>query len=217
MALVQVNKALSTRAKLLKAATTLFATKGFQGTSTRDIAKRARVNETTLFRLFKNKQDLYVTVLESQMGRTSESVLPMLKLSRDDESTFMSLADHLQGLFDPVFTRLLFFAALEKPELLRKKFRSDISRLYEILGAHIKQRIEDGRLRELDPGLMGRAFVAMIAYHEIFSELLGGRDFPGSSDPDCTRTYTDLWLRGALVSRIHEDADAVSSCHVPHA
>jgi hypothetical protein len=61
-------KALSSREKVIRAATVLFAAKGFEGTSTRDVARKARVNEITIFRQFKNKQDLYLQVLDSKMG-----------------------------------------------------------------------------------------------------------------------------------------------------
>lgn len=197
MSISQSTKNLSSREKLLRAASSLFADKGFHSTSTRDVAKRARVNETTIFRLFKSKRDLYVSVLEREMGASDVDWLqPMLQSSRDDHEFFVSLASRLQSLLSPEFVRLVFFAALEQPELLRKHLRTRTSRFYEVLGRHIQQRIESGILKNLDPNLMGRAFVAMIAYDVAFMELIGGRE---ARDPsDVARIYTDLWLRGAL-------------------
>jgi AcrR family transcriptional regulator len=197
MPTTQVLKALNSREKVLKAATALFSARGFGGTSTRDVARRARVNETTLFRLFKSKQDLYLNVLDRKMGvNAPEWLLPVLQSSLDPASVCTSLAERLQGFFDPMFTRLLFFAALEKPEMLRKRVRPRLLGFYEMLGGQIQARIDAGVLRKLDPDLMGRAFVAMIAYHKIFCELLGGCDFPECNRTEFVQVYTDIWLHG---------------------
>lgn len=46
----------STRDRILKAALRLFARKGYDGTTTRDLATAAKVAEGTLFRHFANKR-----------------------------------------------------------------------------------------------------------------------------------------------------------------
>ena len=47
-----------TEVRLVEAAVQLFSRQGFKGTSTRDIAQLAGVNEATLFRYFARKTDL---------------------------------------------------------------------------------------------------------------------------------------------------------------
>jgi|ERR687887_1366172 AcrR family transcriptional regulator len=195
------TKALSSREKVLKAATALFAANGFHETSTRDVARKARVNEITIYRLFKNKQELYLQVLNGKLGvLLPEWLRPILESSDDSDKVFLSLAQHLEKLFDPVFLRLLFYAALEKPDLLRKCYRPRLLSFYEILGGHIQEQIDRGILRNLEPALMGRALVGTIAYHQIVCQLLGGRDFPGCGIEGSANTYADIWLRGALAS-----------------
>jgi AcrR family transcriptional regulator len=191
------TKALSSREKVIRAATVLFAARGFQGTSTRDVAKRARVNPVTIFRRFKTKQELYLQVLDSRMGvSVREWLLPVLQSSTEPEEVFLSLAERLEELFDPIFLRLLSYAALEKPELLRKRYRPRLVSFYEILGTHIRERIDAEILRDVEPLLMGRALVGMIAHHRIVCELLGGDDFPGCDIAGSAKTYTDIWLFG---------------------
>lgn len=195
----QSTRALSSREKVIRAATVLFAAKGFEGTSTRDVARKARVNPSTLFRQFKNKQELYLQVLDSKMGASvPEWLLPVLQSSNDPEKAFLSLAEHLEELFDPIFLRLLFYAALEKPESLRKRYRPRLVLFHEILGEHIRERVDSETLRDIAPILMGRALVGMIAYHRIVCELLGGPDFLGCNAEGAAEVYTDIWLRGAL-------------------
>ncbi len=58
------QKTTITREKILKAAVHLFAVKGFWGTSTAMLAKEAGVAEGTLFRHFKNKEEIFVVLLQ---------------------------------------------------------------------------------------------------------------------------------------------------------
>lgn len=61
-----------TRDRLLKTAVEVFATEGIAGATTREIARRADVNELTLFRHFQNKEQLlkavvhYITALQAE-------------------------------------------------------------------------------------------------------------------------------------------------------
>jgi AcrR family transcriptional regulator len=57
-------KAASARERLLDAAAVVFARDGLAGSTTRQIANAAGVNEVTLFRLFQTKQNLLTAVLE---------------------------------------------------------------------------------------------------------------------------------------------------------
>jgi len=88
--------ALSTRERVLRAATLLFAAKGFEGTSTRDVARRAKVNESTIFRLFKNKQGLYLCILDGKMGLSAPEWLnTALRSSEDPEKALRKPAARL--------------------------------------------------------------------------------------------------------------------------
>lgn len=62
-----------TRERLLDAAAETFSRDGIQGATTREIARRAGVNEVTLFRHFKSKEQLLRAVLER--GLAAEAAL----------------------------------------------------------------------------------------------------------------------------------------------
>src|SRR5689334_4907901 len=57
----------NTEQRILEAAVQLFARQGFSGTSTREIARLADVNETSVFRHFPHKQDLFWAALQSRL------------------------------------------------------------------------------------------------------------------------------------------------------
>jgi AcrR family transcriptional regulator len=58
-----------TEARILDAAVLLFSQQGYNGTSTREIARLADVNEASLFRHFARKQDLFWAALRSRLER----------------------------------------------------------------------------------------------------------------------------------------------------
>ena len=68
-----VSSAEVTRERLLNAAARAFARDGLRGATTREIAREAGVNEVTLFRHFKSKEQLLRAVL--QRGLASEIAL----------------------------------------------------------------------------------------------------------------------------------------------
>ena len=57
---------MSTRERLLKQATKLFAAKGYDGAATEAIVRAARVNKRMLYHWFESKEGLYRAVLEAQ-------------------------------------------------------------------------------------------------------------------------------------------------------
>ena len=63
----------NTRQSILKAATTLFAEKGFDGASVRAIVTRARVNQAAINYHFAGKEGLYRAVLESAVDALTRS------------------------------------------------------------------------------------------------------------------------------------------------
>ena len=54
-------------ARILASAAGMFATFGYNGVSTRDIATSAGVNEVTIYRHYPRKRDLYVAVLDAEL------------------------------------------------------------------------------------------------------------------------------------------------------
>lgn len=58
-----------TQKKIMDATMTLIRDKGYTATTTKDIAKLAKVNECTIFRKFKSKKDIVITGLNEDRWR----------------------------------------------------------------------------------------------------------------------------------------------------
>ena len=63
-----------TKARLIEAATQVFASAGLQGATTREIARVAGVNEVTLFRHFTSKEQLLEAVIENTLVLQTEAL-----------------------------------------------------------------------------------------------------------------------------------------------
>src|SRR3989442_1413389 len=64
------------QASIIAAAASLFAQKGFNGTTTREIAKTAGISEALLFRYFPTKRVLYAAIIaaRSQLSQLMASI-----------------------------------------------------------------------------------------------------------------------------------------------
>src|ERR1051325_572586 len=105
--------ALDRRRQILRIASALFARKGYRGTTTREIAERAHINEALLFRHFPNKAKLYWTIIEEQCGASGRrhKVKEILDEGADDAKVFAAIARELltRTARDTELTRLLWF------------------------------------------------------------------------------------------------------------
>jgi AcrR family transcriptional regulator len=192
------------REQILDIATRLFARQGFQGTTTRQISERAKVNEAIIFRHFSSKDELYWAVIERKIisAAPSERLRERLDPSSEDGDVFSRVAAEIldRRAKDQTLSRLLLFSVLENHRLSQRFFRTYAARYYELLAEFIRQRIDAGRFREVDPLLAARGFLGMVIYHSWVQELFGGKRYQKFDVQQVSRTLSDIWLRGMLAT-----------------
>ena len=190
------------REQILNVAMTLFARHGFEGTTTRQIAEVARVNEAIIFRHFPTKEDLYWAIIRRKCnheGRT-RMIQERIAAGGSDLDILSSIAEQMlsRTRADENITRLLLFTALERHELSNEFFQNFVAQQYELLAGYIRRRVSEGAYRDVDPALAARGFLGMVIYHYLIQELFGGRK-QAEYDPEIAgRTMAELWLRGVV-------------------
>lgn len=199
MATAQVRvSAIDRRRQILERATELFARQGYQGTTTRQIAERAGVNEAIIFRHFPSKEDLYWAVLEHQCSAREGlgELDARLRSGASDEEILTWIARQIVAR-DLTLSRLLMFSALEHHKLSARFFKTHVAQYHERLAEYIRRGMEKGRFRrDLDPLLAARAFLGMVTNHFTVQELYGGRRFQDFDVAQVCRTFTAIWLEG---------------------
>lgn len=186
------------QASLITAAASLFAAKGFNGTTTKEIAKAAGVSEALVFKHFPTKRALYAAILAEKV--TVNELLEAVEESakkRDDRRVFTLIASfRIRPGADSTLLRLLLFSALEGHELSEIFFDKHHRVFYDHLATYIETRIAEGAFREVDPLLAARAFIGMVVHHRLLHEIFG---VPMHRTHDETvTTYVELFLTGLV-------------------
>lgn len=184
------------QAGIIATAASLFAARGFTGTTTREIAKAAGCSEALVFKHFPTKRALYAAIL-AEKAPFSELLAAVDEAAkkRDDARVFTLIAGYrIRRGADPTLLRLLLFSALEGHELSKMFFRNQHRVFYDYLASYIEQRIGEGAFRRVDPLLAARSFMGMLAHHRLLHEIFR---VPSHRSPeDCVDSYVTLFLGG---------------------
>lgn len=186
------------QASIIAAAASLFAEKGFQGTTTREIAKTAQISEALLFKYFPTKRALYAAILaeKAPISQLLEVVEEAAK-KRDDVRVFTLVASYrIHRGSDPSLMRLLLFSALEGHELSKMFFQNQHRMFFEYLSGYIAQRIREKAFLRVDPLLAAHGFMGMVVHHRLLHEIFG---VPAHCPPEeSVCAYVRLFLDGLV-------------------
>ena len=184
--------------RILKAGTALFARHGFNGTTTRMIAEKARMNEAIIFRHFPSKKELYAEILKSKI---QENVILRDVESPGDppdlETLLRTLAQRVLTSIrsDPDFLRLLYYSGLERHKLAASFYETYTKNLNSFLSAKIKDAMSRNELRKMDAMLASRTFFSMVAHMGMMGELFGIKAEPWQ-DEEKIEAYVSVFLNG---------------------
>lgn len=187
------------RQEILSAAIELFAKKGFRGTTTRDLATQADVNEAIIFRHFKNKKELYSAILQQKGGQSPDSHFEELErlAKEDDDEKFFTALGHAfleRHEKDTTFLRLLLFSALEGHQLSDMFIASMTSRKPSL--NYIQKRIDDGAFHPMNPQFAAQAFLGMFASFVLWQEIFGFKKNQPYDREEVVRTFVSIFLNG---------------------
>lgn len=184
------------QASLISAAASLFAAKGFKGTTTKEIAKAAGISEALVFKYFPTKRALYAAILaeKAPLSQLVDAVEEFAR-KRDDQRVFTLIASYrIRPGADPTMLRLLLFSALEGHELAEMFFGKQHRVFYDYLAGYIRTRVQEGAFRKMDPLLAAHAFIGVVVHHRLLHEIF---EVPlHCSHEEAVATYVNLFLNG---------------------
>jgi len=184
---------------IIKTAIRLFAEKGFQATTTRELAAAVGVTEPVLYQHFATKGDLYAGIIETICGqeKKEDARLEAASAAEDDEAFFSRLGELILEWYDnePEVARLLLFSALEKHELKDRFFEREVSVLYERLTEYIERRQRKGIFRKMDSYLAARAFAGGFIHQGMAQTVYGLNDFKRTR-AEVVKGIVDVFLNG---------------------
>ncbi len=189
------------REQILLIASQIFSQKGFNGTTTKEIAEQVGVSEAIIFRHFPSKQALYSAILDN---KTTELMQPLwlkceeLMLKKDDREVFVTLAAQILEVIhkDTDLLRLIFYSALEKHQLAKDFVETTARQVREPAVIYIKQRIADGDFRSIDPVLAARFFFSLVMQWALGRDLFQENDKQMVSSWEAAKEITNIFLFG---------------------
>jgi TetR/AcrR family transcriptional regulator len=192
--------AIDRRAQLLDVALNFFSQRGFERTTTKEIAAAAGVTEAIVFRHFPTKQALYQAVLEQQSAcagfRNWMEEAQQRMSGNDDEGLMRAIAEAILAQYrsDPRMERLLLFAALEGQETALNHYRSVSLPIYELLREYIARRQREGALLGIPPEAIVTAVAGMPLRYALSTRLFGFRS--ELSDDEAVESFTRILMDG---------------------
>ncbi len=116
-----------TKAKLVDVARQLFARKGVENTTMNDIALASQKGRRTLYTYFKNKEEVYLAVVETELDILSDLMRRVAeKEISPDEKLIEMIYTHLDAVKEVVYRngtlRADFFRDIWRVEKVRKRF-----------------------------------------------------------------------------------------------
>jgi AcrR family transcriptional regulator len=197
MATVNRRRSISSRERILAAARELFAARGFKGTTTASIARRARLNEALIFRHFPAKKDLFTAILRDKLEdeRLARIIDAAECRSIPVEDAIRLVAQRFAEAFDPVFLRLYHHSALEDHALANAFYDQFVSRFLALVEQLIARGISESGFRNVDARIAARAFTGMLRSYFLTNELFPRHALEG--DPkEIMLSFCDLFLNG---------------------
>lgn len=192
--------ALDTQGRIQEAAVQLFASRGYRGATTLDVAKLAQVSEVTVFRYFPRKKDLYLAAVQSRLLRiTIDAELREKLTSRADPGEVLPA---ILRLFveivanNPEVLTLFYLAtpddvAPSLTELYRKQLRS----VLDEITSYLEWCRRKNTITDTDSYVTAFALFGTVLAHYRFVEPLTGKSNGFNSNDHASRAYAHLWLQ----------------------
>ena len=193
------------RRQLIETAIDLFSQKGFAGTTTREIAAAAGVNEAIIFRHFATKQDLYKAILDykcNAAGSTEwlEDINQRME-ANDDAGLIRSLITHMIAFHreDPRFQRLMLHAALEGHEIAILHHNQVKLPIGAKLIEYITRRQAAGAIRPCNPTAVLFSLAGIPQFYALQKYIYQSADF-SLTDAEVVDSFVQILLDGLRTS-----------------
>jgi AcrR family transcriptional regulator len=121
------------REEVLRAAAGAFASGGYEGTSTEDVARKAGISQPYIFRLFGSKRELFIAVMERSFNHLAKTFEHAARGLSGEEALEAMGAAYMQLISDPVvlLVELHSFTAAVQDELVREAAQKGMRKVWE--------------------------------------------------------------------------------------
>jgi AcrR family transcriptional regulator len=189
-----------TRSRILQAALRLFAAKGYEGTTTKDLAGKANVAEGTLFRYFPNKKAILIEVAT----RGWVDILTDLLTELSEMGSYKAVAQVMRRRVlrmreNSDLLRVCFIEAQFHPELKERIQLEVIAKMTDVAEAFFQTAIDRGVYRPMNPKIVAQVFLGMFAIAGFSSETILDSNASPLALQEMAEGIAEIFLNGVLV------------------
>ena len=186
------------RSEILEAAINLFSVKGFERTTVDEIAAKANVGKGTIYLYFRNKEHIFLAIVEEGISYLKQLFLQVTKEKdftlqlRELILSYLKFAEDNREIYR-LFMKERLAMRLCNDSIIEKRFIEMHHELYQFFTDFMQRGMDEGVLRPADPGYLGMALNGIIS-HCVFHWLYSNDQQPLTK---LTDTLCHLFLKGA--------------------
>jgi AcrR family transcriptional regulator len=188
-----------TRTKILQAGLQLFARQGYDGTTTRDLAKLAGVAEGTLFRHFANKKAILIEVATTGWVDILTDLLTELSEMGNYKAVSQVMRRRMLNMRkNGDLLRVCFIEAQYHPELKETIQAEVINKMTDVAEAFFATAMEKGIYRQMNPKIVAKVFLGIFAIAGFSEQTIIDPDASPLAMQEMAEGISDIFLRGVL-------------------
>lgn len=191
-------KSANKHSKIIRAATKVFAKKGFFNARISDIAKEAKVADGTIYLYFNNKFDILLSIFEQEIGSLIDQVNALLSQEDDPQKMLeIFITKHLFEMKKNRYLAEVIQIELRQTNKVIRDYRDNkFSEYVNIISTIIKKGQQENIYRKnILPGIAKRAIFG--ALDEITRLWNSNRDTQYSVE-EMAQQVTEIFLIGIL-------------------
>ena len=190
--------------QILELATEAFSREGYDRVTIKQLADGCGITEPAIYRHFKSKDDIYITVLESLCDRLDSSeVFATLERVDDPDALLHGVAEHLLELHtrNQDIYRLLLYAMLRGHDRARQIFELIRGNYVKFLVKQLDRLYQMGVIVEKNNEMTARCFVGMVLDCAMGLSLYKGYQGRTYKPSDIIANNVPIYVRGLKVSQ----------------
>jgi AcrR family transcriptional regulator len=188
-----------TRTKILQAALQLFAKRGYEGTTTKDLAKSAGVAEGTLFRHFNSKKAILIEVATAGWVDILTDLLTELSEMGSYKAVSQVMRRRMLNMRkNSDLMKVCFVEAQYHPELRDSIQAEVIDKMTDVAEAFFETAMDKGIYRRMNPKIVAKVFLGIFAIAGFSEDTIMNPDASPKAMQEMAEGISDIFLRGVL-------------------
>ncbi len=175
----------SKKQQILKVASKHFLTYGYDGSSVNIMARESRISKETIYRYFKNKDHLFMAVIDQELAQYKQKITHLMAASNlaNLRESLLGVAETLLSVLMPdrqqAVRRLIFNEIRRSPEIGSYYFKIGPCLAYENLEKFFASVHASS---DFSAKVLSRNFVALVLHELMLERMCGVRANPSQSE-----------------------------------